>query len=144
MKEATAVRNPMSAKSVERPSAEAQSSVDTRKSTPVRSPISASNVGRPLFVALTLPNIRGFIQDGGVNELPSENPYSLKTLWWITMWEDNEIQGFSLVLEFILRRPVRSRSDGTRVTRKKPYNSRNWRGLLVSEFIIRLLLMKNS
>ena len=60
------------------------------------------------------------------------------------MWEDNEIQGFSLVLEFILKRPVRSRSDGTRVTRKKPYNSRNWRGLLVSEFIIRLLLMKNS
>lgn len=76
MKEATVVRNPMSVRSVERPSAEAQSSVDTRKSTPVRSPISVSNVERPLFAALTLPNIRGFIWDGGVNELPSENPYS--------------------------------------------------------------------
>lgn len=69
MKEATVVRNPMSVRSVGRPSAVAQSSVDTRKSTPVRSPTSVSSVGRPSFEVLTLPSIRGLIQDRGVNEL---------------------------------------------------------------------------
>lgn len=98
MKEATVVRNPTSVRSVGRPSAVAQSSVDTRKSTPGRSPTSVSSVGKPSFEDLTLPSIRGLTRDRGVSELPSENPYSLKTLWWLT-----KFQGFSSALEFILK-----------------------------------------
>lgn len=126
----------MSVRSVGRPSAAAQSSVDTRKSTLVRSPTSVSSVGRPSFEALTLPSIRGFIRDRGVNESPSENPYSLKTLWCLKMCED-KVTGVLMGARIHTQTPVMSQSDWTDVTRKKPCNHRN-RDLLVSEFIVRL------
>lgn len=142
MKEATAVKSPMSVRNVGRPLAVALSSVDTRKSILVRSPISVSNVGKPSFVALTLPSIREFIRDrGGVNEetLPSESSYSYKFLWWLTNWE-SDIKGFLISTRIHTQRLSRATNDWTLVISEKPYNYRNRRWLNCSKIYLKALV----